>query len=115
MLNPAQRSHLLELLRPPPGYRLDVAIGTTFSLDLLSALIVPLSFAFFDWEHADGRPVADPLALLEALRQYELYLLEDRKLSPESINITPQKPLRCRGRARLATATSASVFRSVTA
>jgi hypothetical protein len=70
MLNPAQRSHLLELLRPPPGYRLDVAIGTTFSLDLLSALIVPLSFAFFDWEHADGRPVADPLALLEALRQY---------------------------------------------
>jgi hypothetical protein len=32
--------------------------------------MLPLSFAFFDWEHADGELVADPLALLEALRRY---------------------------------------------
>jgi len=31
-----------------------LAVGTTFSLDLLSALMLPLSFAFFDWEHEDG-------------------------------------------------------------
>jgi len=49
---------------------LDCAVGTTFSLDLLSALMLPLSFAFFDWEQADGQPVADPLALMEALRRY---------------------------------------------
>lgn len=70
MLKPDERSHLLELLRPPSGYHLDCAVGTTFSLDLLSALLLPLSFAFFDWEHADGQPAADPLALLEALRRY---------------------------------------------
>lgn len=70
MLEPDERSHLLELLRPPSGCRLDLAVGTTFSLDLLSALMLPLSFAFLDWEHADGRPIADPLALLEALRRY---------------------------------------------
>ena len=70
MLRPDERQHLLELLRPPAGCKLDVAVGTTFSLDLISALMLPLSFAFFDWEHADGELVADPLALLEALRRY---------------------------------------------
>jgi hypothetical protein len=70
MLRPDERQHLLELLRPPADCKLDVGVGTTFSLDLISALMLPLSFAFFDWEHADGELVADPLALLEALRRY---------------------------------------------
>ena len=70
MLKPDERAHLLELLRPPAGCQLDCAVGTTFSLDLLSALMLPLSFAFFDWEREDGQPRADPLALLEALRRY---------------------------------------------
>lgn len=60
----------MELLRPPIGCKLDIAVGTTYSLDLVSALMLPLSFAFFDWQHADGGLVADPLALLEALRRY---------------------------------------------
>jgi hypothetical protein len=60
----------MELLRPPVGCKLDIAVGTTYSLDLISALMLPLSFAFFDWEHADGELIADPLALLEALRRY---------------------------------------------
>jgi hypothetical protein len=70
MLRPDERQHLLELLRPPDGCQLDVAVGTTYSLDLISALMLPLSFAFFDWEHEDGELIADPLALLEALRRY---------------------------------------------
>ncbi|MGA3314836.1 MAG: phospholipase D family protein [Candidatus Korobacteraceae bacterium] len=70
MLRPDERQHLLEMLRPPAGCTLDVAVGTTYSLDLISALMLPLSFAFFDWEHEDGELVADPLALLEALRRY---------------------------------------------
>jgi len=70
MLNPDARAHLLELLRPPQGYELDRAVGTTYSLDLLTALTVPLSFALFDWEHDDGKLREDPLALLEALRLY---------------------------------------------
>lgn len=70
MLKPDERQHLMELLRPPVGCTLDIAVGTTYSLDLISALMLPLSFAFFDWEHADGELVADPLALLEALRRY---------------------------------------------
>jgi hypothetical protein len=70
MLNPGDRSLLLECLRPPAGYALDRAIGTTYSLDLLALLTVPLAFTFFDWEDKDGRPTADPLAVLEAVRRH---------------------------------------------
>lgn len=70
MLAPNQRQHLLEALRPPDGYELSFAIGTTYSLDLMAFLCIPLSFAQFDWEDDAGQPSADPLALLEALRRY---------------------------------------------
>lgn len=70
MLEPQERRHLMEALRPPAGYELDRAIGTTFSLDLLALLTAPLAFTIFDWADEDGRPTVDPLALLESLRRY---------------------------------------------
>ena len=70
MLAPRDRTLLLESLRPPLGYRLDQAVGTSYSLDLLALLTAPLAFTFFDWEDEDGRPSADPLALLEAVRRH---------------------------------------------
>lgn len=70
MLNPRDRGLLLESLRPPVGYELDCAIGTTYSLDLMALLTVPLAFTLFDWEDKEGRPLADPLAVLESLRRY---------------------------------------------
>lgn len=70
MLDPETRSYTLEILRPPPGYELDRAIGTTFSLDLLALLTAPLAFTLFDWEDTEGRPTSDPLAILESLRRY---------------------------------------------
>ena len=69
MLNPRERTLLLESLRPPARYELDFAIGTTFTLDLIALLTAPLAFTLFDWEDREGRPSADPLALLEALRR----------------------------------------------
>jgi len=69
MLEPQSRHHLLEALRPPTGYTLDAAIGTTFSLDLLALLTAPVAFTLFEWSDAEGRPTADPLALLEAMRR----------------------------------------------
>lgn len=70
MLEPFDRKLLLESLRPPLGYGLDYAVGTTFSLDLLALLTAPLAFALFDAQDEEGRTVADPLALLAALRRY---------------------------------------------
>lgn len=70
MLAPDDRRLLLDSLAPPDGYRLDQGVGTTFSLDLVALLRVPLAFTVFDWQQPDGSPTADPHALLAALRQY---------------------------------------------
>ncbi len=69
MLGTRERSLLLESLRPPPGYRLRRAVGTTYTLDLIALLTAPLAFTFFDAHDEDGSPSADPIALLEALRR----------------------------------------------
>lgn len=70
MLEPQDRRLLLDSLRPPLGYRLDQAIGTTFTLDLVALLTTPLAFTLFELEESEGRPKADPLALLKATRDY---------------------------------------------
>ena len=70
MLNPRDRHLLLESLRPPAGYVLSRAIGTSYSLDLLALLTAPLAFTFFDWEDNEGEISADPLALLESVRRH---------------------------------------------
>jgi hypothetical protein len=70
LLEPEGRQLLLDALRPPPGQELDYAVGTTFSLDLMSLLAAPLGFALFDREASDGRLIADPIALVEAVRRY---------------------------------------------
>jgi hypothetical protein len=70
MLEPTDRRLLFELLRPPAGYRLSCAIGTTYSLDLLALLVTPLAFTLFDCETKEGKLTASPTALLESLRRY---------------------------------------------
>ena len=70
MLGTRERTLLLESLRPPPGHRLRRAVGTSFTLDLMALLTAPLAFTFFDAHDDDGDPVADPVALLGALRRH---------------------------------------------
>ncbi|HEY5053020.1 MAG TPA: hypothetical protein VII45_06385, partial [Solirubrobacterales bacterium] len=65
MLDPMDREHLLEALRPDAGYALDLAVGTSFSVDLEAMLLAPLAFALFG---AEGPP--DPTALLAAIQQH---------------------------------------------
>lgn len=67
MLDSQNRAIYLDELRPPEGYILDCAIATTFTLDLLTLLMAPLSLALFDVENKDDI-LKDPLLVLEALR-----------------------------------------------
>lgn len=64
MLEPDARAALTEQLRPPSGYELVHAVGTTFTLDLTSALSIPLSFAGHHVRESD-----DPIAILDAVRR----------------------------------------------
>lgn len=70
MLRPTERKHLFELLRPPLGYALNFAIGTTFSLDLTTLLTLPIGFAFLDYEGKEADENQDPLLILESIKQF---------------------------------------------
>lgn len=64
MLEPQTRATLADQLRPPTGFELVHAVGTTFTLGLDPALSVPLAFA--------ARGIAergDPIAILDAVRR----------------------------------------------
>lgn len=64
MLPPDARVVLTEALRPDPGWQLDHAVATTFTLDLETALLVPLAFAAHQLRDSGD----DPLAILESVR-----------------------------------------------
>ncbi len=68
MLNPHDRQVYLDALKPPQGFTLHHAIGTTFSLDLETLLSIPLGFAVLDWENSEGKLDLNPVKLLHALR-----------------------------------------------
>jgi hypothetical protein len=69
MLAPGERRLLLDVLAPPEGHVLDEAIGTTYTLDLLALLRVPLAATALPWADRRGGPVDNPFALLTALRR----------------------------------------------
>ena len=56
-----------ELLRPDVGYRLDFAVGMTYSLDLEALLGVPISLELL--EEGDEEQMRSPLYVLEAIRE----------------------------------------------
>lgn len=69
MLNIDRRDLLIEALRPPQGYVFDQGIGTTFSLDLLTLLVAPLSLALSEVSEVE-EALRDPILLLDGIQQY---------------------------------------------
>lgn len=67
-LDPENRALYGEILRAPPGYEVDMALATTYSLDFETALVIPATMAF---QAAESRAqVLDmPLALLDGLER----------------------------------------------
>lgn len=72
MLAPEDRHLLTDALRPPPGFRVDAAVATTYTLDLFSLLLAPLAMAAYDHTEGDASALdaATPLTLLESVRRH---------------------------------------------
>lgn len=70
MLNPSTRILLFDALKPPEGYKLDHAIGTSFTLDLTALLTIPMAFSLFDLNEAEAEAIDHNFALLESLRRF---------------------------------------------
>lgn len=69
-LTPETRVLLTDALRPPAGHRVEIAVGTTYSLNLTALLLAPMSFALFDETTPDNVAAVDPIRLLEAVRRH---------------------------------------------
>lgn len=83
---PARRIDFGEALLPPEGYSLEAALGTTFSMDFLTALTVPVSLALRNGVQREEL-LTTPLAALAAMRR-----LQDRlAIYVESGNIHAPK------------------------
>ena len=67
-LHPDVRSLYGGSLRPPPGTVFDAGVATTFTLDIETALAVPVALALFASEDRDEL-LKSPLALLEGLER----------------------------------------------
>lgn len=65
MLDPTNRTLYSTLLKPPAGYSLDRAVSTSYSMDPMMALMVPLQLAFFDMD----KEIHDILTVYEAIRR----------------------------------------------
>lgn len=68
MIDAEKRSVLTDALTPPPGYRFDTGVVTTYSLDLVTLLTLPqhLSWLASGEERAEQ---VDPIRMIEALRR----------------------------------------------
>lgn len=67
-LHPDVRDLYGASLRPPTGFVFDAGVATTYSLDLETALAVPVALALFSSENTEDL-LKSPLALLEGLER----------------------------------------------
>lgn len=68
MLDPNSRSLLTDALTPPPGMHFDAGLATTYSLDPMALLTVPIHLAWLA-SGQDKDLLTDPIRMLEALRR----------------------------------------------
>ncbi len=68
MIDAEKRSLLTDALTPPPGCRFDSGVVTTYSLDLVTLLALPLHLSWL--ASGEERPEqVDPIRMIEALRR----------------------------------------------
>jgi hypothetical protein len=68
-LAPDQRALLMDAFRPPAGYQFDRGIGTSFTLDLMTLLVAPLSLALHDVS-STLEALSDPVLLMDGIQRY---------------------------------------------
>lgn len=68
MINPSKERHSYsDLLKPPSGYKVDFAVGTTYSLDLEALMGVPIALCLS--EEMEDTFIQNPIAVIEGIRR----------------------------------------------
>lgn len=60
------------LLNPPEGFRLERAVATTYSLDLVTLLSIPV--ALYYQKNLDGKITEDRMDIFDAIQKVQIQL-----------------------------------------
>jgi len=91
MFESSQRYNFVELIRPPLGYRLDSAVGTTYSMDFVALTAVML--ALVDTEADEGDVLRNQVEALRAITRlsHNVRLFVNRTcISPDDVKREPK-------------------------
>ena len=70
MLEPEQRILFSDSLAADPGYRLDHALLTSFTLDLTTLMEIPVALTFQEWKANDPDSPLSRIAVLDAIQRH---------------------------------------------
>lgn len=69
MLDPNTRILLTDAIAPDPGYTLDHALFTSFTLDLTTLMEIPVALTFQEWKARDPNSRLSRIAVLDAIQR----------------------------------------------
>jgi len=90
MLNPDNRHLYLQSLKPPANYELEYGIGTTYTLDLTTLLMIPLaasSFSTFENKEISSDNIALFDSLQKIINKLTVFCQEGQIALPKNINL----------------------------
>ncbi len=70
MLDPNDRILLTDAVAPEPGYQLDHALFTSFTLDLTTLMEIPVALTFQEWKVRGPESKLSRIAVLDAIQRY---------------------------------------------
>lgn len=70
LLAPEKRILLTDRFRPDPGYRLDHALVTSFTLDLTTLMEIPVALTFQEWDEANPDDELTRIGILDAIQRH---------------------------------------------
>lgn len=88
MFEATERQNLLDLLRPPAGHRLELAIGTTYSLDFLALTTALLAFvdAEPELEEGEGSQIDSIQAITRLTNRVRVFVNRGQMLGPRRLS-----------------------------
>ena len=86
MFEAEQRQNFLTLLRPPTGYRLEAAVGTTFSLDFVALTSALLAMIDTQPDEDSAKPIESLHAMTRLARRVQIFVNRGQVQGPQQVS-----------------------------
>lgn len=86
MFEASQRQNFLALLRPPPGYRLEAAVGTTYSLDFVALTSALLAMIDTESDEDPAKPIESLHAITRLAGRVHIFVNRGQVQGPRQVS-----------------------------